>query len=513
MPIRTADQARSAMIAAVELRGSAIRTDAGEPLIDVIDAVAIESERSGVIADYLRRINSLAGWRSVVSDTAFKQQLADAYGIGFDRTTADFLRSINAPADSISDVEALIARDLDDYTASFGRPRRAATFATAIVRLTLASSDPYFLARGAVLRRGASTEILYDTTEKIEISTPARDPSTGDYYVDVGARCRTAGRVGNAVRGSINTSVGTLQNVVGLANITPADGGADRESNIELIGALALILSGTNINTEQGLLNFVKAQPGVSDALLVKPGDPLMLRSSAGAVDVFVIGSQAVTAQALAVVRVAGESYTLPMQPVYGISSVVDDSLNAYFFGGGFEFVQDTGPSSLSSRAHAQIVWDQPPPTGVGPAVDARMTVVYTYDALVRDIQRRIDDDPQKDVPASSILIRLATLVGVSVGLTVVPIAGLEGLGLTLQNVQLAVEAALRSYFASLKLGQQADFSDAIVAAAETTIDGVEVVDRLDGFAIGKVETPLSFDNLEIAPNEYLRLDTIAFGS
>ena len=512
MPIRTADQSRSAILTTLEERLSGIRTDAGEPIVDLADGVSIESERTSVHLEYCRRINSLAGWRSVISDEAFKQQLADALGIGYGTASTAYLRSIGGRTDAASDVEALIERDLDDFAASFGRRRREATFATATLRLTLASSGPYSLARGATVRRGASTTVFYDTTENVSVAAPAQDPTTGSFYVEVAARCRSAGRIGNAVRGAINASVGTLPGVVAISNITPAEGGFERETNLELVEALGNIQSGTNINTLEGVLNWVKGQSGVSDAVLVGPGDPLMTRSPAGAVDIYIIGSKAVSAQATTVIGAAGEAFTLPFQPVKSITSVVDNLGNAYFFEGGFTFDDDAdGAQSKSSKAHAQILWDLPAPDGAGPPAGRTMTIGYSFDSLVRDIQRKLDTDPRVNVPATNILIRLGTLVGATCQMVVVPIAGIEDLGISQQDVNLAVESALSTFFESRKLGFQADFSDALVAASDAVINGEKVVDRIDGFVMGKTGDVLGLDNLSVSPNEYLRLDTITF--
>lgn len=512
MPVRTAEVIRSAALAVLEARASGIRTDAGEPIVDLVDSDAIEGERGNVISDYLRRINSISGWSTVVSDDSFKARLADAFGIGFDRTSADFVRSIGAPPDMASDVEALIFVDLDAYAQSFGRPRNQATFATSTLRLTLSSSGAYSLSRGATAKRGASSQIFYDTTETISIATPARDPATGAFYADVGVRCRTAGRIGNTVRGAINSTVGSLPGVISVSNIVPAQGGFERETNLELISALNLRLSGTNIDTLQGILNFV-LQPGngVSDAVVVGPGDPLMLRSTAGAVDVYVVGSNSVTDVAKAVVRVAGESFTLPFQPVQSISSVSDDLGASYFFDGGFSFLPDAGNAKGSSKAHAQLQWDLPSPDGVGPGVGRTITIVYSFDALIRNLQRQFDGDPQNDVPSSSILVRQATLVGVVCQMSVVPIAGIELLGFLQADVNDAVRQALVDYFDSLKLGKEADFSVAESRAQAASISNVAVVDHIDGFVMSKVGGILGFDDILAAPNESLRLDTATF--
>ena len=509
MPIRTKEQARSAILQVLESRGSGIRTDAGEPIVDLVDGVSILSEQSSVREEYLRLINSLAGWRQVVADDAFKTRLAAALGIGADRATAGFLVSIGAPADSPSDVEGLIFVDLSNFAAGVGRPRRGAAFATAVERLMLASGSPFTLARGATVRRGS---VLYDTTQDITGQTPAVDLTTGTFYVDVNVRCRTAGRLGNCIAGVINAVSGTLTGVTSVRNTVPAEGGLDRETNLQLLDRLALALSGTNIDTWRGLLDFVTDQVSVEDAILIRPGDPLMTRTAAGAVDVYVIGSRLTAEIAVTTIAASGESFTLPLQPVRAINSAVDDSSNQFFDGGGYRFVPDAGQRAGSAKAHSQVAWDkQPIDGGVGPAVGAKVTVAYTHNALIRDVQRRLDEDPVNDVPASDILVREATRTGVTVQLQAVPVAGISDLGLTQQDVNDAVGSALAAYFSGLKLGASAAFSDALVAAATTQINGVPVVDRVEGFAMGRTGASTGFEDIDVAGNEYLRLDAVTY--
>jgi hypothetical protein len=520
MPIRTKDQIRSAALQILEDRGSGVRTDAGEVVVDVVDADAIEGERSSVYAEYLRRINSIAGWQSIVTDETFKQQLADALGIASDRLTADFARSIGAPPDLTSDVEALVFVDLSNFAATFNRPRRAGASATAIVRLNLNSGSPFTLARGATFRRGSTSSIPYDSTQTLSGVTPSVDPATGNFFVDVNVRCRIAGRIGNAIRGAINATAGTLTGVSSVKSITAATGGRERESNVDLLAALPLALSGSNIGTERGLLNFVLAQDGVEDAILVGPGDPLMTRTDAGGVDIYIVGSLPTTVTAVTVIGTAGESFTLPLQPVQEIFSVVDGLGALYFDGGlksdgtadgGYAFVPDAGDRRGSARAHSQIVWAHPPPIASGPAAASQMTITYLHDALIRDLQRRIDEDPDLDVPSSDVLMRQSTLIEAVCQLQAVPVAGLSALGLTQDDVNTAISDALTGFFGALKLGQQADFSDALVVAAEATIAGVRVVDRVEGFAMGRLGAPAGFEDLTVAANEYLRLEDITF--
>ena len=154
--------------------------------------------------------------------------------------------------------------------------------------------------------------------------------------------------------------------------------------------------------------------------------------------------------------------------------------------------------------ARSSITWG--PVASGGPAAAADVTVTYTYNSLIRDLQRLFDDDPDRDVPASSILVKEATRLGVTVEVKVIPLPGI-----TQASAETAVQTALATYFDTKLLGGDVDYSDAFVIAAQAQVDSDPAVDRIDSFRLGFSSSSLGTDNLLVSDQEYVRLDTVTF--
>lgn len=499
---KSAQQIRDDAFALLDSRLSGIRTESGEPVADLIEAYALEGERFNVLAEYVRKSGSVAGWRELLSDDGFKTQLADALDVSNTSLTTDFARRLGVPEDLATDLEAVLYSDLGRFASSLGRPRASAGFSAGTLRVYLSSNAPYTLLKGASARETGTT-IVFDTVQDLIAANPSFDLTRNQYYVDVSANCRTPGKLGNAIRNTVTTIVAGMTGATGITNAAAFDGGYDRESNTELLAALDAIQAGVDINTLNGLKRFLGAQAGVEDVLVVGPGDPLMTRAAAGAVDCYIVGSTVVSAAVIVRVLVAGETYVIALQPVRAVSSAVGPG-GPLLSGNGFTFVPDTGVFKGSSQARDSITWGLA--AAGGPSAGDDVTVTYTYNSLMRDLQRLFDDDPDRDVPASNILIREATKLTIFVELKVVPLAGVVQ-----ADAEAAVQTALTNFFDDLKLGDSVDYSDALVEAAGAVINSVAVIDRVDGFKIGFSATTIGTDNLVVSGNQYARLESINF--
>ncbi len=120
----------------------------------------------------------------------------------------------------------------------------------------------------------------------------------------------TAVRVGSD--GNVGVFVivrGNIAGVQSIVNLQSAVGGSDGEADDAFRRRISLALSGTSTGTEEGLIAIALANPTVTDAIVVRPGDPLMTRDGsvfdeegnlvmAGtgrAVDLYVRGAQFIT--------------------------------------------------------------------------------------------------------------------------------------------------------------------------------------------------------------------------
>lgn len=487
------------MIALIDSRLDGIRTEAGEPIVDLIDAVAQEQERTGTLIEYVRLSNSSAGWRELLADQSFLDDLAAALGVSRQTLDPKLARAMSAPSSITNDLDVILWFDLGRYAESLGRSRRAATYATTTLRIYVASNAPVVLLRGASIK--SSSGVLYETTADLVGVVPALDLEANKYFVETSAQAKQPGRIGNAIQGAIRDIVSGFQIATSVSNSTAAEGGQDAESNDALLSGLEET-SGRDILTKNGLRNFFLAQAGVEDAVVIGPGDSLMERAAGGAVDVYVIGATLLTASSVVRVLVDGDVVVLPLQPVRTISSVTAGSPLSE--GNSFVSTMDTGVYRGSARARTQIAFNTV--ANGGPAVSTDVTIVYTYNDLVRDLQALIDNDPDRNVPSSSILVKEATRNGITVEVKVVPYPGVQQ-----ATAETAVQTALLNLIDAKKLGEDLDYSDAYIAAGDAEVDGVKVVDRIDSFRIGLSSSTLGTSNLTVPDNAYVRLDTVTF--
>lgn len=505
MTFRTSDEIRSAAITVLDNRGSGIRTEAGEPIVDLVDAFSLEAARLNVIAAYLQDINSIAGWQVIVGNDTRKIELADAFGVSSVTLNADLARRLGAPTDLATDIDAVLYIDLNRFAASFARPRSAGQFATGVLTVFLKTADPVTLKHGAAVQTGGNTGVIYDTTTDLLGVTPSFNNARNSYYVNVGIKARAVGRQANQIVGAVNQLLTPIPNVVAVTNETAVEGGINRETDTQLLTALSGVLSGTDINTSQGIKNFVERQVGVVDALVVGPGDPLMIRDTAGAVDVYVIGVDLQTDVVTVKVVATGEDVVLPYHPIDQINSVVGAAI--YSPNGGYTVaVSDPNTDVFfgsSVGGEVDLTWQLPP---VGPSLNEIVTVNFTHNELIRRLQRLVDEDATRNVPGSSLVMKQAIRVGITVQLHVVPLPGIQQV-----VAEGAAQDALQAYFDGLLLGQLVEFSDALTSVTTAKISGLFVIDRVDRFTLGKTGGALSSINVATLKKEYARLDVVTF--
>jgi len=100
--------------------------------------------------------------------------------------------------------------------------------------------------------------------------------TNANYVVTVPIQALRAGSIGNV--GSYAVIRGNVPGVRAVVNLSPTVGGADVESDASLRRRISLILSGTSSGTVEGLMSIALANPAVTDATVIRPGDPLMTR-------------------------------------------------------------------------------------------------------------------------------------------------------------------------------------------------------------------------------------------
>lgn len=213
--------------------------------------------------------------------------------------------------------------DLDKVSQNFGAVRQRGAKSTGPVLLTFSSLNidiPINKGDTIVAKNGATFLALNSSTistvfESTFRATAAKFRSdldfvgiTDEFASEILVEAASPGRGGNISKYSINkTSMPSINNVT---NVFPFSGGRDTEDDSTYRNRVFSIFSGANTGTALGYKNAVLADPSVIDAIVIEPGDSLMIRDgtqvniaedgtrtiisegTGGKVDIFVLGTR-----------------------------------------------------------------------------------------------------------------------------------------------------------------------------------------------------------------------------
>lgn len=285
-------------------------------------------------ADELQRIYRLL---SVISD---KQSFATAVGKDLDRLAANFgvSRRAGSPASGIVIFTASdLNQDLPIPTGTTVSARNGVSFKTIGNFSMLASEKSRYAANAQRLR------------EVLDISG-----ISDQYAVEIPVEATTAGTTGNLSSFQIVETDTRFDFQVTNAN--SMTGGSDSENDSQFRTRFLSTFSGSNTGTSLGYRNAILSLQGVLDALIVEPGNTLMLRDgtevlstdsnsrilssgTGGKVDAYVLGNKLDTITESFVFR--NKSYT----------GTISDDVNDHILG---VFNQDT---SLTSEERKYIAF------------------------------------------------------------------------------------------------------------------------------------------------------------
>lgn len=230
---------------------------------------------------------------------------------------------------NISSLQSLFAStgtDLNRLASNFGASRRPGTAATGVAVFTTNNIDvDILIPQGTVVT--ANNGITFQTTVSTIMSSDNTNvfranatrlradldlaSITDPFAVEIPVESQTTGSSGNIGKFALST-----QNVPGITNVTNTQsfsGGSNPESDDEFRTRILSIFAGSNTGTSLGYVNAIGILPGVSDSLVVVPGDPLLIRDgtqvvedddgnlvvsdpgSGGKVDIYILGQQLVS--------------------------------------------------------------------------------------------------------------------------------------------------------------------------------------------------------------------------
>lgn len=293
------------------------------------------------------------------------------------------------------------------------------------------------------------------------------NPATGFFEFEVPIRALNPGKNGNASSGTIKTLQRQQPGVAGCVNKSATAGGRDTETNSEYARRIHLALLGTDRGTVNGLRRFGLEDERVIDALVVQSGDPLLLRteSVAGAIDVYILGEEPTIDQQPD--TFTGLDIFFRNEPLVfpGPVSQVTGAIVGVLTEGVHYFIDRDVILDGSSKARNLLRWNRGA-TGL-PSAGESLTIEYTYDKLVADLQISIDK-PENDVLAD-VLFRRSTQVDITLTATIKAVSDVSLSTLTDQ-----IRSAITEFVNTRGLGESITPSDLDVTIR--SVPGVDFV-------------------------------------
>lgn len=297
------------------------------------------------------------------------------------------------------------------------------------------------------------------TTQRYELTVPIIATVTG-----------TTGRVG---AGRIRRPLRPLVGFDEASNTAAADGGLGRETNAQLIERYLLSIRGTSLSTPAGVQKYARDNfPDVVDVDVVFGADVQLTRQStdAGAVDVYIVGDQLVARTEN--LEYLGINQLLPVAspPLRLVSSVISGG-TTFVEGTDFEVVRDTSGNRGSTRASEGIRFLSTVTSP--PALGTVVTVAYTSNNLVRNLQSDFEQDEQ-------LVLGRDLLVKEGIEVAIILEARLRvASGFSTVTVPSAVTTAIDTFINNLRLGANVELSD--IQGEVRRVSGVDnfLIDRL----------------------------------
>jgi len=219
-------------------------------------------------------------------------------------------------------IRLVVGSDLDKLAKNFAVVRRASTPSGGVALLTFSSIvAPINIDAGSTVIANNGLSFIIKTGLSVSpssinfyrsIATKFRDQLdlvgiSDEYAVEVTIMASSAGILGNI--GTYTLSRTNISGVSNVTNINAFTGGTDQETDVSFRNRVLSSFSGSSVGTALGYLNIALGSDGVSDAIVIEPGNSLMTRDgtvikenndgsrtivsegSGGKVDIIILGS------------------------------------------------------------------------------------------------------------------------------------------------------------------------------------------------------------------------------
>lgn len=216
----------------------------------------------------------------------------------------------------------VIGSDLDKLAKNFGVVRRQSTASGGVALLTFSSIvAPININAGSSITANNGLSFTVSTGLSVSptstnfyrsVASKFRDQLdfvgiTDQYAVEVTVAAGSPGTAGNIGKYALSRT--TIPGVSNVTNVNPFTGGTDQETDVAFRNRILSSFSGSSVGTALGYLNVALGSDGVSDAVVIEPGNPLMTRDgttvkensdgsrtiisegSGGKVDIAILGS------------------------------------------------------------------------------------------------------------------------------------------------------------------------------------------------------------------------------
>jgi len=328
----------------------------------------------------------------------------------------------------------MTGNDLTNFGANFGASRKTGTKAGGQVVFTFRKIDTNVtIPAGTVVttRNGLGFATISSTTVRVSDANAMRATATrlrqeldtagitDQYAVEVSVQAQSIGSSGNIATYSIVSH--SASGVNGTTNAVSFTGGSDVETDAAFRSRILSTFAGANTGTALGYRSLILALADAVDALVVEPGDPLMIRDgtmtttdsngdlivaepgTGGKVDIYVLGENLQTGTDSFIYKdksgkndptdsnndhilgqssltpdtalslnsrrlgVLSDGETIPTQPVSSITSITGSSSGPNFveqytdsYGnlvGNFKLVKDSGAAAGSPFGLDKLTW------------------------------------------------------------------------------------------------------------------------------------------------------------
>lgn len=195
--------------------------------------------------------------------------------------------------------ELASGKDLDRWANNFGIIRRVGSPSNGLVVFTTNDistdipipSGTIVTARNGVTFSTIGTFVM-SSAEKNKFAANANRLRgalnlagiTDSYAIEVPVRATRSGTSGNIA--TLQIIENNLENVLNVTNLTTFNGGTNLESDQAFRSRIFAVFSGANTGTASGYTNAALSVPGVSDVIVVEPGNTLMLRDGTETIEV-----------------------------------------------------------------------------------------------------------------------------------------------------------------------------------------------------------------------------------